>query len=88
MENSTPRLLGNADNLSENFDARMNICVHGPPYLLGRESLRRHFFKKLQWTGYCSKLEGKDWSSKKLKNVHMVFYHHYRQSSKVYIYVK
>jgi hypothetical protein len=83
MENSTPRLLGNADNLSDNFDAGVNISLSMAPltFLVGK----RHFLKKLQWRGYCSKLEGKYWSSKKLKNVRMVFYHHYRQSCKVYI---
>ncbi len=40
MENSTPRsLLGNADNLSENIDARVNISRS----FLVTESIRRHF---------------------------------------------
>ncbi len=51
MENSTPRLLGNADNLSENCDARVNISLSMVPltFLVGRAS--EPFFKKLQWTG-------------------------------------
>jgi hypothetical protein len=38
MKNSTPRLLGNADNLSENFDARVNISLYMAPltFLVGR----------------------------------------------------
>ncbi len=44
MENSTPRLLGNAENLSENFDARVNMA--SLTFLVGtRESFRRHFLK-------------------------------------------
>ncbi len=39
MENSTPRLLGNADNFSENFDARVNISLSMVPltFLVGRQ---------------------------------------------------
>jgi hypothetical protein len=52
MENSTPRLLGNADNLSENCDARVNTSLSMVPltFLVGRE-LQSHFLKSYSGQG-------------------------------------
>jgi hypothetical protein len=75
--------MGNTDNLLENFDARVNISRSmAPPFLVGRASAAI-FEKKLHHDYNCRACEikcttfteKKYWSSKKLKDIPLVFYH-------------